>query len=483
MHSQWVWRSLACLPFALGALGAGYFGVVNWWGERKLAEHRSWLVANGYAVTLRDYFPPVANPSDDVLQHPVLVTELATGSPPIDVYEELTRSRLAGLAAGEPEVNRECGEHAAVRAWFDPPRHASEAEAAREILTALAGQKPRVAGWVEVLRRPDFGRRASLSAYGADQLRIVGCNRNMRKLAILQLTAGDAAAAADLLDAQLKSVAHLNRRPDLLSGMAATEIIANCAQPVLHEGIVRHAWDEATLARLAAEVGALDPQAAAVNSLRGEIAYSSEQLPHLLDARDLEILKGWRLDGRKIVKRFGDIWQTVRPVGEWKLDLIEYQQHLVAEVERRKSQRPVRFSFDDEHGFKRMLYEQGNKSAWELLAMIGLSNAAENALQAETSRALMCSGIALERYRLKHGRHPQTLDALVSGFLPAVPLDPYDLRPLRFRVLADGTPQVWSVGPDGRDNGGAGSAYGGRHGSGEPGFDRCWVTRPLAAGE
>ena len=93
----------------------------------------------------------------------------------------------------------------------------------------------------------------------------------------------------------------------------------------------------------------------------------------------------------------------------------------------------------------------------------------------------MRTGIALERYRLKHGAAPAALAALVPEFLPAVPLDPYDLRPLRYRVLADGTPHVWSIGWDGSDNGGAASVWGRR--SGTPDYDRVWLTRPLAPGE
>jgi ABC-type transport system involved in multi-copper enzyme maturation permease subunit len=60
---------------------------------------------------------------------------------------------------------------------------------------------------------------------------------------------------------------------------------------------------------------------------------------------------------------------------------------------------------------------------------------------------------ALERYRLAHGRWPETLDGLVPALLPAIPKDPYDGRPLRYRLVADGV-VIYSVGPDGQDDGG-----------------------------
>jgi hypothetical protein len=61
---------------------------------------------------------------------------------------------------------------------------------------------------------------------------------------------------------------------------------------------------------------------------------------------------------------------------------------------------------------------------------------------------------AAERYRRAKGRWPDALDELKgAGYLPGVPADPYDGQPLRWRRL-DGGRVVYSVGPDGEDNGG-----------------------------
>jgi hypothetical protein len=61
--------------------------------------------------------------------------------------------------------------------------------------------------------------------------------------------------------------------------------------------------------------------------------------------------------------------------------------------------------------------------------------------------------IAAERYRLKHGAWPDSLADLAPTPLPESWIDPYDGQPLRYRVLEDGV-IVYSVGPDGQDNGG-----------------------------
>jgi hypothetical protein len=61
--------------------------------------------------------------------------------------------------------------------------------------------------------------------------------------------------------------------------------------------------------------------------------------------------------------------------------------------------------------------------------------------------------VAAERYRRDTGRWPAVLDDLTGGHLKAVPVDPYDGKRLRYKHLPDGV-IVYSVGPDGEDNGG-----------------------------
>jgi hypothetical protein len=62
--------------------------------------------------------------------------------------------------------------------------------------------------------------------------------------------------------------------------------------------------------------------------------------------------------------------------------------------------------------------------------------------------------LAVERSRRAEGRWPEALGRLVPKYLAAVPVDPYDGLPLRYRRTAEGV-VVYSVGPDERDGGGA----------------------------
>jgi hypothetical protein len=68
---------------------------------------------------------------------------------------------------------------------------------------------------------------------------------------------------------------------------------------------------------------------------------------------------------------------------------------------------------------------------------------------------LRCASVALglERYRRDHSHWPDSLDVLVPKYLAAVPKDPQDGKPLRFKRLPDGVLIYW-IGHDGIDDGG-----------------------------
>ncbi len=72
----------------------------------------------------------------------------------------------------------------------------------------------------------------------------------------------------------------------------------------------------------------------------------------------------------------------------------------------------------------------------------------------ETSRRIATTAIALHRHRLRHGKFPESLRALVPEFLAEVPNDFMDGQPLRYRLQPDGQFLLWSVGEDLRDDGG-----------------------------
>jgi len=71
------------------------------------------------------------------------------------------------------------------------------------------------------------------------------------------------------------------------------------------------------------------------------------------------------------------------------------------------------------------------------------------------------TAIAVERYRVAHGTAlPVGLNALVPQYLAAVPADPFDGKPLRYKKLTPKGFVIYGVGPDRQDDGGLESKSG-----------------------
>ena len=72
----------------------------------------------------------------------------------------------------------------------------------------------------------------------------------------------------------------------------------------------------------------------------------------------------------------------------------------------------------------------------------------------EALRQMAIAAIALKRYHLAHHEYPERLDAMAPEYFEAVPFDPADGQPLRYRCNPDGSFLLYSIGDNGKDDGG-----------------------------
>jgi len=89
-----------------------------------------------------------------------------------------------------------------------------------------------------------------------------------------------------------------------------------------------------------------------------------------------------------------------------------------------------------------------------IMAFPNCVRASETAVRGETDRQMALAAIALRRFQLRHGQLPPGLEALVPEFLPAAPYDCMSAKPLCYRLEADGSYVLYSVGEDAKDDGG-----------------------------
>jgi hypothetical protein len=89
-----------------------------------------------------------------------------------------------------------------------------------------------------------------------------------------------------------------------------------------------------------------------------------------------------------------------------------------------------------------------------MIAIPNFARASATAFRCEVQRRLTITAIGIKRYQLRYGKLPETLNALVPEFCPATLLDPMDWKPLHYRVNPDATFTLYSVGENGKDDGG-----------------------------
>ena len=103
-----------------------------------------------------------------------------------------------------------------------------------------------------------------------------------------------------------------------------------------------------------------------------------------------------------------------------------------------------------------------------------LMRAFHKAWIAQTAADLAVTALAIKRFELRHGRVPASLHELVPEFLPQCPLDGMDAKPLRYCVESDATFLLYSIGLDGKDDGGDGTHSNGGHFNFHYGRDLVW---------
>ena len=88
-----------------------------------------------------------------------------------------------------------------------------------------------------------------------------------------------------------------------------------------------------------------------------------------------------------------------------------------------------------------------------LLLVAGISYSAQAFADTAARRDAADVALAAELYRRRHGKWPDKMDQLVPEFLPTVPVDPFDGKPMRMTVSAEGF-KAYSIGRDDTDDGG-----------------------------
>lgn len=202
----------------------------------------------------------------------------------------------------------------------------------------------------------------------------------------------------------------------------------------------RNDIDPATAAAAARRLEAmLEDQRSFADILTDEKYFTQASLLELIQQR------GWRSELTEMI-HYGSskrtIWQRLPYLGSKRDIMTQYTRYMDAIIaESRKP--PAQFSD----------VPLPRNAAAAMVAFQG-TRAHNKILHTDTLHVTLMTELALRAYHAKHQAYPETLEALTPAYLQAVPRDPFgDGTPLRYRRTKDRY-VLYSVGPDGKDDGG-----------------------------
>ena len=348
-----------------------------------------------------------------------------------------------------------------VQTTFTP---ASLREVADDVLAALARFEPELREIEEAVRRPhsrfpvhfDEAFDALLPHIGY----LKGFNQTFAARAKARLVRGEREAAfADVLTG-LRLADALEEEPFLISFLVRVAQSAIATQAA-REGLVDRAWTEPQLAALQEVFAARDFHSHLIHAMQGERIAANLTFEMTLRRPEAlrESLEGVT-DAENTLPTSLLIAATYAPRGLLRRNQIAINRghgQLIANL--RAPDWPQGLAGRDldrvdaffNHG------PLGPVTPHNIMARLLLP--AVNKADAKAARATVVARLAgvacaLERHRLRTGEYPATLAELVPALLPDVPRDPMDGRPLRYRRRDDGQFDLWSVGLNGRDDGG-----------------------------
>ncbi len=271
--------------------------------------------------------------------------------------------------------------------------------------------------------------------------------------ALLAAQAGQAEKAADAITTMAGVARTLDPEPLLISQLMRMALISMSITG-LERSVNLSALDDVACLKLGEVFALLENTNLIVRALIGERAFAIEAFPIGSSAVNNQAALGSGGGGTPPGQSLSSAGPSIfnRLTGFFDRDLQFYLRAMQTNIAMLSQLPPaslavtnVNAQLADEAEHKYFIF------SGLLLPAVGKASMREAEIFARIRSAT--TALALERFRLANGALPKELSELVPRFLSHVPGDPFDGRPLRYKLLPKGY-VVYSVGPDGRDDGG-----------------------------
>jgi len=495
-QKRWL-RRLTWTAVTLVALCALFCAWVNWSGERQWRATQAMLKTEGETLDFRATMNEPVPESENFCAIPLLKDlALVLGDHPDNGEPGEKRKHLAALklspnakagarpispkwkSFARPKLtNAALGKRADLHVWADwlrtevlLPVPADSGNAARDVLAALAKDDATVLELAAALSRPyahwtpEWKSRELpplLANIALPHLTVAqGLNQTLALRAIAAARTGEAAKAheAVLIIARLNQ-ACLND-PFMISALVSYSGAA-MLHGVTWELCTTHTGTAEDFAKLETALAALDFHRAALLSWRSEMAAMVDTIQGMKTRRG-ETLGLFQMVSGDFMHRgsASDVILRALPAGfcdasSAVLAGLEFR-HIIKPLKEPGWQQALASARDLENEMIAMKQNAWMHPSYILPPMIVPASrpfisrcAYSNAL---VNQAMIAC--ALERHRIASGSYPDWLDAVRLAVGAPLPPDPMDGKPMRYRKTPDGKYALWSIGFDGKDDGG-----------------------------
>jgi hypothetical protein len=480
------WRATLLIFGGLVTLVALFYAEENWRGKHAWESYKREMVHKGVVFDYTKYVPPRVPDDQNFAMTPFFAPffEFTPGTQQPRNTNVWQRSQQVLLPQG---VNNTSDKDRwpsgkaldlvhladALMATNRPAPHLFEAgqtpEAARAIIESLRGTDLILEELRGASHRPYSRFNVDYdweSKFGIVLLHIgpLGqiCSR-CELLATAELKLGQTGKAFDDVGLMFHVLNSVRNEPFLITQVLRASWLTRALQPIW-EGIARHQWSESQLTEFAKELEALDFLNDGIRALRAEESFDDWFFRELRTnpnaIREADYF-GPPVRDNSAREDLGPSFWVVVPRGWFYLEQLNYHRLFADEVDDSMTPKEIDPEVADrksEIGIRLA----SESSRWSVLHHVALSRLLLPAVggfefkmaRAQTYANLARIACALERCRLTQGQYPETLDALVPQFLPAVPHDVIMDQPLKYRREKNDTFILYSVGWNKKDDGG-----------------------------
>ena len=462
---------------------------VNWSGARKWRDVQAILKTEGetidFRATMREPIPEAENfCAIPLLKDLALVVDGDQNKgAPAEKRKRLDAAKLplGNKGAGpRPKFGSAAhGSHLDLKAWAEwlrkegtLPMPADSGDAAHDVLAALskhdgvfqelaAGLNRPKAQWTPEWKTRELPPNLfSIALPSHSVARAVNQTLTLRAIAALRAGESTKAHETALILARL-SEASLN--DPFLIGLLVGASTTGGLCGVTWELCAEHAGTAQDFARLESALAQLDFRRATLHAFRSELAAGLDTMQYFKGARDhgYQILFGISEGlGGDSGGMLADLAFRAIPAG-----LFDANSAVLAECEFRYFIKPLRdqgwggafqASKDVENEIMGMKAKIWTHPSWIMTVMIFpvTTSIIHRAAYGQTFVNQAIIACALERHRIENGNYPASLDAVKLEDGKPLPLDAMIGKPMGYRKTADGKYALWSVGRDGKDDGG-----------------------------